>query len=123
MYRAGADTVYVVNCNGAILMDLQKRDAGEWRDAWYAEANACLSPPIVVLPGEAFRGEIHVWGAEAGSASVNTFRLAEIDGEYRTIWHQPVHHYRPGFQSFGDTLPLSDRVSNAFTLRRMNLER
>ena len=122
-YRAGADTVYVVNCNGAILMNLQKREEGEWKDAWFAEGNACLSPPLVVPPSGILRGRIEVWGAWPGDSSFNAFRVAEIDGEYRLVWHQPVHDYRPDAAGFGAAIPLAERVSNVFRLKRVDTER
>ena len=116
-YTAGADTVYVVNCNGAILMNLQKREEGRWTDAWYAEGDQCLSEPIVILPGTEFRGEVRIWGAEMGETSFNTFRVPVIDGVYRLVWNQPVEHYGAGSGTFGDTLALGDRVSNEFRVR------
>jgi hypothetical protein len=117
-YRAGTDTVYIVNCNGAILMHLQKRGAEGWTDAWYAEGDGCLSPPIVVAPGTMFRGEVSIWGAEPEAPSHNSFRVPEIDGEYRLVWSQPVRNYEPKLGSLGDTIPLSERVSNGFRLER-----
>lgn len=117
-YHAESDTVYVVNCNGAILMDLHKLEGGEWKDAWHAEGNACLSPPIVVPPDSDFRGEVIIWGADSTQDSFNTFRVPTIDGEYRLVWNQPVHHYQPELGSFGDTIPLEKRISNRFTLVR-----
>jgi hypothetical protein len=122
-YRAGADTVYIVNCNGAILMNLQKREVEGWRDEWHAEGNACLSPPIVISPGEVFRSEVLIWGTELDDPSYNSFRTPEIDGEYRLVWSQPVHHYDPKLGSFGDTIPLAERLSNPFTLERASAER
>jgi hypothetical protein len=122
-YRAESDTVYIVNCNGAILMNLQKLEAEGWTDAWYAEGNQCLSPPIVVPPGEVFRSEVHIWGAEPGTGSYNTFRVPEIEGEYRLVWHQPVHHYMDGSGTFGDMIPLAKRVSNRFRLERGRADR
>lgn len=115
----GPDTVYVVNCNGEILMRLQKRVSGEWKYAWYAEGNQCLSPPIVIPPGETLRGAAGIWGAEPGNPSYNTFRTDELEGEYRLVWFQPVHHYDPTAPRFGDTIPLADRVSNPFRFSRM----
>jgi len=122
-YRAKADTVYIVNCNGAILMNLQKLESDRWTDAWYAEGDACLSPPIVVPPSGELKGKVVVWGAEFGVPSYNTFRVSEIDGEYRLVWNQPVHHYdaRPG--SLGDSIPMVERVSNPFTLERASANR
>ena len=118
-YRVGPDTVYIVNCNGAILLNLQKRDGGGWRDAWYAEGDQCLSEPIVLLPGEVFRSDVHIWGAPAGTPGFNDFMVDGVEGEFRLVWPQPVLRYGAsgGTGVFGDTLPLVDRVSNAFTLR------
>jgi hypothetical protein len=114
----GSDTVYVVNCNGAVLMRLQVRDGGEWEDAWYPEGDSCLSPPIVIEPRTVHRGRVGIWGAELGSSSYNAFRTTELEGEFRLVWDQIVLHYSPGFQSFGDTLPTNARVSNSFRLER-----
>jgi hypothetical protein len=122
-YRAESDTVYIVQCNGTILMNLQKLEPEGWTDAWYAEGDQCLSPPIVIPPGEVFQGEAHIWGAELGTGSMNTFRLPEIDGDYRLIWHQPVHHYMAGSGIFGDTLPLAQRTSNRLILERSQADR
>jgi hypothetical protein len=122
-YRAEADTIYVMNCNGAILMNLQKLEVGGWTDAWYAEGNQCLSPPLLIPPNTEFRGEALIWGADSGQRSYNTFRVPEIDGEYRLVWNQPVHHYHPSSGNFGDTLQLANRVSNQFTLIRARLDR
>lgn len=122
-YRAGADTVYIVNCNGAILMHLQKREPEGWTDAWYAEGNACLSAPIVIPPGHVFRGEVLIWGAEPGDTSHSTFRVPEIDGVYRLVWSQAVHHYGPRLGGSGDTIPLAERVSNQFRLERTSADR
>jgi|SRR5688572_2866465 len=104
-------------------MNLQKREPMGWTDAWYAEGNGCLSPPIVVPPGDVFRSEVVIWGAEPGVVSYNAFRVPEIDGVYRLVWSQPVHHYAPRTGSLGDTLPLMERVSNRFTLKRARAER
>jgi len=122
-YRTESDTVYIVNCNGTILMTLQKLEPEGWTDAWYAEGNQCLSPPIVVPPGNVFQGEVYIWGAEPGIRSYNTFRVPEIEGEYRLVWNQPVHHYLNGRGTFGDTIPLANRVSNRFRLERGRADR
>lgn len=118
-YRNDGDTLYVVNCNGAITMFLQKHVAGRWQDALYMASNGCLSPPIVIPPGETLRDSVAMWGAEPGTPSVNTFLLPEIDGEYRLVWHQLVRNYDPRpLSPFGDTLAVEERVSTPFLLRR-----
>lgn len=116
-HNSGADTVYVVNCNGTILMNLEKLESGEWKDAWYAEGDHCLSSPLIISPGETLRGGVEIWGAEPGTPSYNTFRTAELEGEYRLAWFQPVHHYDPTASHFGDTILMVDRISNSFDLR------
>lgn len=118
-FRNGGDTIYVVNCNGAITMFLQKRVGGGWQDALHMASDACLSPPIVIAPGETLHDSVAMWGAEATTPSVNTFLVTEVDGEYRLVWHQLVRNYDPEpLSEFGDTLPLTERVSAPFSLRR-----
>ena len=118
-YRNDGGTLYVVNCNGAITMFLQKHVAGRWQDALYMASNGCLSPPIVIPPGETLRDSVAMWGAEPGTPSVNTFLLPGLDGEYRLVWHQLVRNYDPRpLSAFGDTLAVEERVSTPFVLRR-----
>lgn len=114
----GPDTVFVVNCNGDVVMNLQKLGSGGWEDVWLAETNACLSDPIVIPPGEALEGRMSIWGAEPGTPSVSTFATDDFEGEFRLAWHQPVLRYDSDAPNFGQTVPLEERVSNPFTLSR-----
>lgn len=111
------DTIYVVNCNGFMVMNLQKRHGEEWRHAWAGISNDCLSPPVVIPPGTEYADSVEIWGAPGPDPSVNTFEEAEIDGTYRLIWHRLRHHYRTDARNFGDTLAVEARLSNPFELR------
>ena len=112
------DTVYVVNCNGHVVMFLQRRTAAGWTDAWRGESNGCLSAPIVIPPGTFYATSLPIWGAEARATWTNAFLSDEFGGEFRLVWHQPVLHYDARSQNIGDTLPLARRASNPFVLLR-----
>ena len=112
------DTIDVVHCNGAIVMDLQKRDGDAWQSVWHGVSNGCLSPSIRILPGDSLSGRIEVWGAEAGHPNYPTFETTTIEGEYRLIWHQPRLDFAAGAPNFGDTLTIEQRTSTTFQLAR-----
>ena len=114
----GPDTVYVVNCNGHVVMFLQQRTEDGWTDAWRGESNGCLSSPIVIPPGTSYATSLPIWGAEAGATWTNAFLTDDFGGDFRLVWHQPVLHYDARRQNIGDTIPLARRASNPFVLRR-----
>lgn len=123
-YRnGGEDTVYVVNCNGQVTMNLQKREAGEWQDVWFGETNACLSAPIVIPPGSTYEGQLTIRGAEPGTSAVSAFSTADLDGDFRLVWHQPVRHYDSRRPGFGEVMPLDERSSNTFSLSQRRDDR
>ena len=90
---------------------------GEWQLAWAAVTMSCLSPPIVIEPGETYKETLVVYAAEPGTRKAPTFEVAEIEGIYRLVWHGLVHDYDQNRANFGDPLPLEERTSNAFVLR------
>lgn len=116
--NALADTVYVVNCNGQVTMDLQKRVADGWESVWHGATNGCLSPPLEIGPGDAMSGRLEVWGALPGDPSLPTFTTDRLDGEFRLVWHQLRLHYDTDVPNFGDTLSIADRSTATFRLRR-----
>jgi hypothetical protein len=115
--NATADTIYAINCNGAISMAVEKKEPTGWRTFWAPVTNACLSPPITVPPGETFSAPLSLWGAPPGGNVGPAFSDTTIEGTYRLVWWNLVSHYAEDRQGFGDTLPLDLRVSNEFTLR------
>ena len=121
--NSGEDTVYVVNCNGQVTMNLQKREEGEWQDVWSGETNACLSAPIVIPPGSTYEGELSIRGAEPGTSATSAFSTADLEGDFRLVWHQPVRHYDSRRPGFGEVMPLDERSSNIFSLRQRRDDR
>ena len=112
-----ADTVYVVNCNGHVVMDLQKRAADGWESVWHGMTNACLSPALEIAPGETMAGRIEIWGALPGDPSLPTFTTDQLNGEFRLVWHQVRLRYDADTANFGDTLSVAQRSTTPFQLR------
>ena len=96
-----ADTIQVVHCNGHIIMDLQMRTAEGWDYVWRAMTNGCLSAPIEIAPGDSLSGRMEVWGAEPGHPNLPTFTTADLDGEFRLVWHQPRTDFTMDPTQFG----------------------
>ena len=116
------DTIYVVNCNGHVVMDLQKREGTAWRTVLPGMTNACLSPALEIAPGDSIAGRWVVWGALPGDPSLPTYETDELEGEFRLIWHQPRLNYAGDVRNFGDTLAVAERTSMPFELRRADDE-
>jgi hypothetical protein len=112
-----SDTIYVLNCNQHVTLNVQKRETDGWTDFWYGATNGCMSPPIVIAPGAVYRGELPVWGAQSGTTSTTAFASDDFTGTYRIKWNQLVTHYTGAPPQLGDTLPENRRVSNDFTFR------
>lgn len=111
------DTIYVVNCNGHVVMDLQKRAADGWESVWHGMTNACLSPALEIAPGETMAGRIEIWGALPGDPSLPTFTTDQLNGEFRLVWHQVRLRYDADTANFGDTLSVAQRSTTPFQLR------
>lgn len=109
-FRAPDDrSAYVVNCNGALSLGLQRQEGGQWVNAWIAEINGCMSPPIVVPP----RGT-HV-ATMTPSSRKETFTLTS--GTYRAVWHNVLASFDArGSGAPGPDLPIEQRVSAPFTI-------
>lgn len=108
-----ADTAYFVNCNGATSVQLQRDVDGVWLDAWTSAQDACLSPPIVVPPGDTLeRSVLFFDGYQPDTAAATT---TQGQGVYRLVWTALVHHYQPG-APVGAELSPPQRVSNRFVL-------
>jgi hypothetical protein len=112
------DTIQIVHCNGHIVMDLQKRTNAGWDYVWRGMTNSCLSPAIEIAPGDSLTGRVEVWGAEPGHPNLPTFETADLEGEFRLVWHQPRTHFSAGAPNFGDTLTLARRTTEPFHMRR-----
>jgi hypothetical protein len=115
-----AENVYVVNCRGGVLLGLERWSGEAWERAWSPVELQCLSPPIVIAPGETLRHTLPVWGSDPGRNHHPEFVVTPVEGTYRLVWSQPVLRWRGDYVdgAFGDPVPAELRVSNAFTLRR-----
>ena len=111
-----ADTVYFINCNGVTGVTFEKLVDSTWQMAWMPAMNACLSAPIVVPPGSTRRFPTHAFAARRDRAQSGEITIEDAPGTYRIVWPHTVASYQ-GSPPFGDSLPLSQRVSNRFILR------
>jgi hypothetical protein len=104
MYRADIPFTYrndtgreisIVHCRGGLNMGLEKRVApGEDWETFYEPALLmCLSPPLVIPPGEVFRDTARIHGALPGHDAAPEFGSADLEGEYRLAWGNLVHDY------------------------------
>lgn len=106
------DSVYFINCNEIIVPSLEKRTGDTWSSVWSGATPACLSLPVVVPPDGEYVDTVRV---HAGPDMYPQFRVADIDGTYRLVWHGVVHSYR-NEPPLGTPLPQEERTSNEFTL-------
>lgn len=111
-----AEPVYIVNCRGMTALRLEKQSGDTWITAWSPVILQCLSPPIVVQPGQQYSGVVHV---SSGYPSTNLhpqFSVDPIPGVYRIVWDDVLRTYDDGTYPFGEPIPHEQRVSNRFRL-------
>jgi hypothetical protein len=111
-----ANTLYIVNCRGALAPVLEKRVGWRWEVFWTPTLQACLSPPIVIEPGAVLVDTLHLWGALPGNNAGPEFKSDDVGGVYRIVMHSVVFNYDSDRQGFGDPVALEYRISNLFAL-------
>lgn len=113
-------TLYIVNCRGALAPTLERQTDAGWQRFWTSVQLLCLSPPIVIAPNASIADTVRVWGALPGRNAEPSFRDEDLDGTYRIVLDNVVHNYDASHTAgrFGDPVPLEQRVSNTFRLRR-----
>jgi hypothetical protein len=107
--------VYIVNCNGASGVGLQRKVGDEWVPAWVIAMNACLSEPIVLPPRAEHTASIYVHENSGGVLHPRAERMIE-SGTYRVVWTGVLTEYDPNAEGFGPELPLEQRVSAPITI-------
>jgi hypothetical protein len=112
------DTLYAVNCNGALTFALERDGPSGWAVVLAPATNGCLSPPITIAPGETFITPWGIYGARPGGNAGPQFADSTFGGGYRLVWWNLRFHYDPEREQMGDTVPLRYRVSNVFGLTR-----
>ncbi|MGH7752667.1 MAG: hypothetical protein ACREN5_07610 [Gemmatimonadales bacterium] len=111
-----AGPAYIVNCQGATSLHLEKRVGTAWRVAWAPAINACLSAPIVVAPGAQYRGVVRIIDCSFRTNCAPRFAVPDIAGQYRLVWTAVLSSYDDRRYPFGGLLPLEQRISNAFRI-------
>ncbi|HYC87967.1 MAG TPA: hypothetical protein VEO54_02050 [Thermoanaerobaculia bacterium] len=111
-YTAPADRdVYLLNCNGAFAVGLQRPAGEQWEHVWLPGMNACMSAPIVIRAGESHQATIV---ADSGVDAAVSSRQTETKigtGTYRVVWHGLLGSYEPDKSPPGAHLPIEQRVS------------
>jgi hypothetical protein len=114
--RAPADrTLYIVNCNGASGLTLQRKNGDTWEYAWAITINSCLSPPIVIPPGGEHTASLYLHEHSGGVMHPQRARMIE-SGTYRVAWTGVLTAFDPNARGFGPELPLEQRVSAPITI-------
>lgn len=97
-------------------MALQKRVGARWQQVWGSITLLCLSPPVVIAPGDRYTDTLEVFGGTPGKPIAPTLQVPEVEGEYRLVWTQLRGPFDAPRYPQGDSLPLERKVSNPFAL-------
>lgn len=112
-----AETVYIVNCNNAFGIKLQKRAGNTWVDAVGMIIPDCLSPAIEIPEGESYDNILQIHAGLPSSDIEPRFEVDEIEGIYRIVWIDVLESFDPDSYPFGEQIPLEQRLSNTFEIR------
>lgn len=107
-------TLYILNCNGASGLTLQRKNGEAWVYSWVIGMNACMSPPIVVPPGGEHTGRIYLHERAGAVPDPPGGRL--VSGTYRVVWTGVLTSFDPNAGGFGPELPMEQRVSAPITI-------
>jgi hypothetical protein len=114
--RAPADqTLYILNCNGASGLTMQRRSGDEWVWSWVVGMAACMSPPIVVPPGGEHTGRLYLHERAGAVPEPVGGRL--VSGTYRMVWTGVLTAFDSNTEGYGPELPMEQRVSAPFTIQ------
>lgn len=108
--------IFIVNCNGSTGVRLEKLIGGEWVGAWGNTTPDCLSPPIVIDPGQAVTRTLSVFGGHPGCGCAPQFSFEEREGIYRMVLVDVLDSFDENLSPFGTQIPEEERVSNRFRL-------
>jgi hypothetical protein len=115
--RTGA-TIYIVNCNGAFGLRLDRWDGEEWVHGWSPAIPQCLSQPIVIEPNGVYASTIHVWAGYPNGDVHPKWDMRDPGGHYRIVWIDALASYQSDTYPFGSQIPEVFRVSNTFLLAK-----
>jgi len=112
--------VYLPNCRDGFDLSLQMKEAGEWDHIWSPILLDCLSPPIVIEPGEEYETILTVSGCLSGNCAPRLVLPPDPSTPVRILWGRALSSYDPDGPPWGELIPLEERVSNRFTLQVSN---
>ena len=99
-------------------MTLEQWRDSQWVPNWGSLNQACLSPPIVILPGAVYMDTLLFWGAEPGKHAGPEFATSQVEGLYRLVWNTLLYHYDYFIISGGEEVPAERRASNSFVFSK-----
>jgi len=103
--------VYLLNCNGAFAVGLQRPNGDQWEHVWAPGMNACMSAPIVIHAGQSRDATIVVESGVDAAVSSRSTETKIATGTYRVVWHGLLGSYDPNASPPGTDLPIEQRVS------------
>jgi hypothetical protein len=108
-----SDDAWIPSCRSPNPPVLEKRENGQWVEAFVPVVLSCLGEPEVIAPGEHFRMRYEVVSGYPGSNVHPQFSVRQITGVYRLRW-DIFAAYDPDDPGLGTLLPLDERVSPPF---------
>jgi hypothetical protein len=110
--------IYLVNCNGDVSPSLQREQAGKWEDAWSPIMNECLSPAVVIPAGGTYSDTLRMFVDSNHGDFYNDLVSSDGNRHYRLVWHQALSSFDSRGYPFGEKVPIEQRVSNPFVLKK-----
>jgi hypothetical protein len=107
-------TLYILNCNGASGLTLQRKEGEQWVYSWVIGMNACASPPIVVPPGGEHTAPIYLHERSGAVTDPEGGKMIR-SGTYRVVWTGVLTAVDANGR--GPEAPLEERVSAPFTIQ------
>lgn len=124
----GTRTIYFVHCAvrypgqeeraPTLSMALEMRTDTGWTRVWSSFTPACLSPPIVIDPGDRYRDTLTLHGALPGGRAMPGFESEDLEGLHRLVWGGLQYDFDVETMRRGERLPRELTASNAFRLTR-----
>lgn len=119
-YRNDTDQAhYGVNCRATPEIVMEKWVDGRWVGASGSAFLDCLSPPIVVRPGETYEATVRFFAAFPGNNTYPKLSVDRLEGVYRLLWENLLWSFDANAYPFGEELPKELRVSSPFELAEL----
>lgn len=110
-------TISIPNCNGTYQLILERLSGDRWVEAMSgAMMMGCISPPIVVAPGEVLTDSMLLVAGQPGTTTYPQFVSAPDGGHYRLALGAAYWDFDAA-RGEGVLLPERLRISNEFTIR------